>query len=223
MSAASVPAFTLWRFVAARDQLHKKTGQASEQDRDDVQAAWLAWFEAPPDRDPERRVFVDETGLNTKMARLRGRCAKGERRRAGMPNGHWRTTTCVAGLRRTGLDAPMRIDGAMDGRVFLASVRQVLAPTLRPGDVVIMDNLGAHQGVELRKAIEAAGAELRFLPPYSPDFNPIEFAFAKLKALLKAAAERTRHALWDTVGRRLDGFTPPPGQNIVAASGYVPE
>jgi hypothetical protein len=168
MSAASVPAFTLWRFVAARDQLHEKTGPASEQDRDDVQAARFAWFEAPPDRDPERRVFVDETGLNTKMARLRGRCAKGERRRAGMPNGHWRTTTCVAGLRRTGLDAPMRIDGAMDGRVFLASVRQVLAPTLRPGDVVIMDNLGPTKASSSAKQSRQPAPSCASFPPTRP-------------------------------------------------------
>jgi transposase len=219
----------------ARDHGEKKTGHASEQDRADVQAARIAWFETQPDLDPERLVFIDgeprsaigprtmASGLNTKLARLRGRCARGERLRAGIPHGHWRTTTFVAGLRLSGLDAPMLIDGAMDGRAFLAYVRQALIPTLRPGDVVIMDNLGAHKGAEIRSAIETAGAELRFLPPYSPDFNPIEFAFSKLKALLRAAAERTRDALWDTVGHLLDTFTPQECANMFTAAGYEPE
>ena len=168
-------------------------------------------------------MFIDETGLNTKMARLYGRCAKGKRLRASLPHGHWHTTTFVAGLRLCGLEAPMLIDGAMDGRAFLAYVQQELVPSLRPGDVVIMDNLGAHKSAEVHKAIELAGAELRFLPPYSPDFNPIEFAFSKLKALLKAAAERTRDALWDAVGRLLGAFTPQECTNMFAAAGYVPE
>ena len=142
--------------------------------------------------DPERLIFIDETWLNTKMTRLRGRAPKGERLRAGIPHGHWRTTTFVAGLRLSGIDAPM-VDGPINGESFLAYVRQVLVPTLRPGDVVIMDNLGSHKSAAVREAIDAAGAELRFLPPYSPDLNPIENAFAKLKALLrKVAASRRR-------------------------------
>ncbi len=119
-----------------------------------------------------------------------------------VPHGHWRTTTFVAGLRLTGLDAPMLIDGAMNGDAFLAYVRRVLVPALRPGDVVILDNLGCHKGAAVREAIEAVGAGLRFLPPYSPDLNPIEFAFSKLKAHLRKVASRTKHALWSASPRR---------------------
>jgi len=201
----------------------KKTGHASEQERADVREAREAWFEEQPDLDPERLIFIDETGLNTKLARLRGRCRRGERLFASIPHGHWRTTTFVAGLRLGGLDAPMLLDGAMNGDAFLAYVRQVLAPTLRPGDIVVMDNLGCHKGAEVRKAIEAAGAELRFLPPYSPDFNPIEHAFAKLKALLRKAATRTRDALWQAIGRILGAFTPQECANCFTAAGYEPE
>jgi transposase len=157
------------------------------------------------------------------MARLRGRAPKGERLRAGVPHGHWRTTTFVAGLRLSGIDAPMLIDGAIDGESFLAYVRQVLVPTLRAGDVVIMDNLGSHKSVAVREAIEAAGAELRFLPPYSPDFNPIENAFAKLKALLRKVAARTRDALWNAVATAIGAFTPAECANYFTATGYEPE
>ena len=168
-------------------------------------------------------MFIDETGLNTKLGRLRGRCARGERLRMGLPHGHWRTTTFVAGLRLSGIDAPMLIDGPMNGEAFLAYVRWVLVPTLRPGDVVVMDNLGCHKSPKVREAIEAAGAELRFLPPYSPDFNPIEFAFSKLKTLLRAAAARTREALWIAVGLILDAVTPFEARNLFTATGYEPD
>jgi transposase len=157
------------------------------------------------------------------MTRLRGRAPRGERLRSPIPHGHWRTTTFVAGLRLSGIDAPMVIDGAMNGESFLAYVRQVLVPTLRPGDVVIMDNLGSHKGAAVREAIDAAGAELRFLPPYSPDFNPIENAFAKLKALLRKAAARTRDALWNAIGTALDAFTPDECRNFFSAAGYEPD
>jgi transposase len=143
------------------------------------------------DLDPARLVFIDETGASTNMARLRGRAPKGERLRAGIPRGHWKTTTFVAGLRLTGMVAPMVLDGPMNRSAFLAYVQQVLVPTLAPGDIVLADNLPAHKGRRVREAIEAAGASLVFLPAYSPDFNPIENAFAKLKALLRKAAERT--------------------------------
>jgi len=179
-----------------------------------------------PELDPERLIFIDETWLNTKMARLRGclrgRSPRGERFRASLPHGHWKTTTFVAGLRLSGIDAPMVIDGPINGDAFRAYVERVLAPTLHPGDVVIMDNLGSHKGAAVRQAIEAAGAELRFLPPYSPDFNPIEMAFAKLKAHLRKAAARTRDALWDAVGNALDAFTPLECANYFTAAGYEP-
>jgi transposase len=197
-----------------------------------VKAAREVWFDGQPDLDPERLIFIDgeplsaigprtmASGLNTKMARLRGRCPKGERLFAIIPHGHWRTTTFVAGLRLGGLDAPMVIDGPMNGETFLAYVEQVLVPTLRPGDIVVMDNLGCHKSANVRHAIEAAGAELRFLPPYSPDFNPIENAFAKLKALLRKIAERTVDGLWAAIGRLVDVFTPAECTNYFAAAGY---
>lgn len=152
-------------------------------------------FENQLDFDLDKLVFIDETGASTKMARLYGRSKRGERCRAPIPHGHWKTTTFVGALRRTGMTAPMVLDGAMRGDAFVAYVEQVLIPTLKPGDVVIMDNLPAHKPVSIRHAIENAGATLRFLPPYSPDFNPIEMAFSKLKAILKAKACRTINEL----------------------------
>jgi len=157
------------------------------------------------------------------MARLRGRAPKGERLRASLPHGHWRTTTFVAGLRLGGIDAPMVLDGPINGASFLAYVEQILAPSLAPGDVVILDNLGSHKSDAVRQAIEAVGAELRFLPPYSPDFNPIENAFAKLKALLRKAARRTRDGLWEAVGEAIDAFAPEECANFFTAAGYEPD
>ena len=180
------------------------------------------WFDAQLDLDPAKLVFIDETGLNTKMARLRGRALKGERCRAGIPHGHWKTTTFTGALRLTGMTAPMVLDGAMNGDAFRAYVEQVLAPTLSPGDVVIMDNLPAHKASGIREAIETAGATLRYLPPYSPHFNPIENAFSKLKALLRARAEPTIDALWNAVGDVIDLFTPAECANYFAACGYDP-
>jgi transposase len=169
---------------------------------------------------PERLVFIDETGASTKMARRYGRAPRGERCRAPVPHGHWKTTTFVGALRLSGMTAPMVLDGAMHGAAFLAYVEQVLVPTLVPGDIVIMDNLPAHKSAAARRAIEAAGAELRFLPPYSPDFNPIEMAFSKLKAFLKKTAARTVHDLWDTIAIGIDTFTPTECENYFAAAGY---
>ena len=157
------------------------------------------------------------------MARLRGRAPRGKRLRVGIPRGHWKTTTFVAGLRLTGMMAPFVLDGPMNRSAFLAYVRQVLAPELKRGDVVILDNLPAHKGSRLREAIEAAGASLLYLPPYSPDFNPIENAFAKLKALLRKAAERTVEGLWAAIGRVIDLFTPQECANYFTAAGYNPD
>jgi len=156
------------------------------------------------------------------MARKNGRAPKGERLRAGVPHGHWKTTTFVAGLRLTGMTAPMVLDGPINGQWFQAYVDQVLVPTLSPGDIVVMDNLGSHKGAGVRKAIEATGATLLYLPPYSPDFNPIEKAFSKLKALLRKAAERTVDALWNRIGELLKEFAPAECANFFAASGYEP-
>ena len=141
---------------------------------------------------------------------------------AAVPHGHWKTTTFLAALRHDGLTAPCVFDGAINGARFLAYVEQCLAPTLRPGDVVVLDNLGAHKVKGVHEAIEAAGAQLRYLPPYSPDLNPIEQAFAKLKALLRAAATRTVAALWQALGRALDAFTPAECARYLANAGYVP-
>uniref|UniRef100_UPI001A962F1A IS630 family transposase n=1 Tax=Sabulicella rubraurantiaca TaxID=2811429 RepID=UPI001A962F1A len=196
---------------------------AAEQDRPDVAARRQAWFDAQPDLDPERLVFIDETGASTKMARLRGRSPRGQRCRAAVPHGHWKTTTFTGALRLSGLTAPMVLDGPMNGRAFLAYVEQVLVPTLRPGDIVILDNLPAHKPRGVREAIEGAGAMLRFLPPYSPDFNPIENAFAKLKALLRKAAARTIEDLWDAIRDALPAFTPAECANYFTATGYEPE
>ena len=168
-------------------------------------------------------MFIDETGLSTKMARLRGRAPRGERCPAGVPHGHWKTTTFTGALRLTGMTAPFVYDGAMNSNVFLAYVEQVLAPTLSQGDIVVMDNLPAHKAAGVRYAIQAAGAKLLFLPPYSPDFNPIENAFSKLKALLRPKAERTITALWDAVGSLLQQFTPAECANYFTAAEYDPD
>ena len=146
------------------------------------------------------------------MARLRGRASKGERLRAGIPHGHWKTTTFVAGLRIDGIAAPMVLDGPINRDAFQTYVDQVLVPELRPGHVVVMDNLYSHKRPAVPRAIEAAGASILYLPPYSPDFNPIENAFAKLKALLRKAAERTVGALWDRIGFLLDTSRQPNAQ-----------
>ena len=156
------------------------------------------------------------------MARRYGRAPRGERCHAPVPHGHWKTTTFVGALRLEGMTAPMVLDGAMHGAAFLAYVEQVLVPTLEPGDIVVMDNLPAHKPRAVRRAIEAAGAERRFLPPYSPDFNPIENAFAKLKAMLRKAAERTVDGLWEAIGRIIETFTPAECTNYFAAAGYGP-
>ena len=166
-------------------------------------------------------IFIDETGALTKLARRYGRCRRGQRLDAALPHGHWKATTFVGGLTNRGFIAPYVLDGAMDGPTFRAWTEQILAPHLVPGDVVIMDNLAAHKVHGVREAIEARGAELRYLPPYSPDLNPIENAFAKLKALLRKAAERTIDALWKTIGNLLNRFSPDECQNYIENAGYV--
>ena len=168
-------------------------------------------------------MFIDETGATTKMTRLRGRAPRGQRCRAPVPHGHWKTTTLVAGLRLDGMTAPMVIDGAMNGAAFAAYVEAFLAPTLDPGDIVVMDNLPAHKVKGAREAIEKAGAILLFLPPYSPDCNPIEKAFAKLKAFLRKAAARTVPALHAAIAEALDAFSPQECANYFTNSGYEPD
>jgi transposase len=171
--------------------------------------------------DPRKLVFVDETGTNTKMVQTRGRCPIGQRLIGKQPFGHWKTTTFTAGLRCDGITAPWVLDGAMNREAFLVYVDKVLGPTLQPGDIVVMDNLPAHKGDAVKAAIEATGAQLMLLPPYSPDLNPIELAFAKLKALLRKAAERTVGGLWDRIGKILDAFTPQECANYFRHDGYA--
>ncbi len=183
----------------------------------------LKWFEHQPDLDPARLVFIDETGVSTKMARLRGRSLRGERCRAPVPHGHWKTITLVAGVRLNGVAAPALVDGAMDGETFLTWLRGMLVRELRSGDVVVMDNLPAHKVAGVRDAIETAGARLAYLPPYSPDFNPIENAFSKLKALLRKAAARTVPELHTAVAEALDAISPVECASYFTACGYKPE
>ena len=180
--------------------------RAGEQDRPDVaqdRRRWRVWQRY---MDPTRFVFLDETGASTTMVRRYGRCARGERLVDATTWGHWKTTTFVAGLRAGGVIAPLVLDGPMTGAWFRAYVEQMLAPALSPGDVVVMDNLAAHKVAGVREAIQAVGASVLYLPPYSPDLNPIEQLFAKLKAMLRSAAARTKDALWATIGQALDAF-----------------
>lgn len=200
--------------------MEKKTAHASEQNRPDILKRREEWFEGQLELDPARLVFIDETGASTKMARMRGRAPKGQRCRAAIPHGHWKTTTFTAGLRHDGLIAPMVLDGPMNGEAFLAYVQQVLVPELAEGDVVIMDNLPAHKITGVRNCIEAAGAMLLYLPPYSPDFNPIEMAFSKLKALLRKAAIRSTPELWEVIGECLEEFKPEECRNYFQAAGF---
>lgn len=168
-------------------------------------------------------MFIDETWTATNMTRTHGRCRKGERLRMGFPHGHRKTTTLVAGLRMTGMVAPMVLDGPINGDWFEAYVSQVLVPELRPGDVVIIDNLSSHKRASVREKIEAIGATLRFLPPYSPDLNPIEKAFSRLKTMLRKIGERTVSGLWDLIGRLVDIFQPNECTNYFRSCGYDPE
>jgi transposase len=194
---------------------------AAEQDRPDVQTQRAWWQMTMLGLDPRRLVFIDETGVNTKMTRRYGRAPRGRRVIAKVPHGHWKTTTFVAALRSAGLTAPLVVDGAMNGEVFLAYVEQQLAPTLRPGDIVIMDNLASHKRAGVREAITATGATLVYLPPYSPDFNPIELVFSKLKWLVRSAQARTIDSLWQLLGQLLDRFPASECQNYLRHCGYA--
>jgi transposase len=193
---------------------------ASEQERSDVATARAAWRAAQPDLEG-RLIFLDETGARTDMTRRHAWAPVGDRALGRAPGGHWKTTTFLAGLTPQGLIAPFVLDGPMHRVAFTEYVRQVLVPELRPGDIVILDNLPGHKGKAAAELIEAAGARLRFLPPYSPDLNPIEMAFAKLKTLLRKAKRRTRDALWRTIGELLDAFTPDECANYIRHAGYA--
>ena len=172
--------------------------------------------------DPSRLVFIDETWAKTNMTRTRGRSRRGERLVAKVPHGAWKTLTFIAALRHDRIEAPMVLDGPINGDWFRAWVEQALIPTLKPGDVVVLDNLGSHKGYRVRRAIRAAGAHLLFLPPYSPDLNPIELAFAKLKAHLRKAAARAFEALLNAIRTALPTFAAAECANYFAAAGYAP-
>jgi transposase len=210
----------LWRFFARHDITFTKTLHAAEQDRDDVKAAREAWREDQASLMARRLVFIDETATTTNMTRLRGRAPKGERLIGKTPHGHRKTTTFIAALRCDSITAPMVLDGPMNGAAFLEYVRQILVPTLKSEDVVIMDNLPVHKVFGVKAAIESVGASVLFLPPYSPDLNPIEMAFSKLKALLRKAAERTVSGLWNRIGELIGAFSSQECENYFAHHGY---
>jgi len=170
--------------------------------------------------DPARLVFIDETWAKTNMTRLRGRALLGERLVAKVPHGHWKTTTLIAALGQEGMRCATTVDGAINRDVFEAFVQQVLMPTLSAGDIVVMDNLSSHKGQRVRQMIESTGARLLYLPPYSPDLNPIELAFAKLKQLLRSAEYRTMNALWGDVQRLLDQITATDAIHFLRHCGY---
>jgi len=178
---------------------------------------WREWL---PLRDVLHYVFLDECGVTTDLLRRYGRSPRGERLRDHTPCSHWQTTTVIAALRLEGLTAPAVFDGPIDNPSFLAYVEQVLVPTLRPGDVVVLDNLAMHKQAEVRVAIERVGAHIRFLPPYSPDFNPIELAFAKLKAFLRAARPRSFDHVSALIATALGLFTATECRNYVRHCGY---
>jgi len=185
-----------------------------------VARARRRWMREQGIFDPARLVFIDETAANTKMVRLCGRCLRGERLIGRVPQGHWKTITFVAALRRNGMRAPCTIDGSMNGTKFLAYVKQCLAPTLKRKDIVVIDNLPAHKATGIRQAIEARGATLRYLPQYSPDLNPIEMPFSKLKASLRKAAERTIPRLRHRIGRFACNITAREARNYFRHAGY---
>jgi transposase len=199
----------------------KKTLYASEQNRADVARARRRWIRRQRLLDTTALVFLDETAISTNMVRTRGRCRRGERLVDYAPHGHWKTITFIAGLRHDELVAPFVIEGAMNGETFLAYIEQCLAPTLHSGDIVIMDNVATHKVNGVAEAIEAVGAKLLYLPQYSPDLNPIEQAFSKLKALLRKAAERTVPHLRRRVGKLLAGFAAADCANVLEHSGYA--
>ncbi len=211
----------VWRLLKAEGITVKKSLFAAEQDRPDVARRRVRWKQYQGRLDPRRLVFIDETWAKTNMTRQHGRCLRGRRLVAKVPHGRWRTLTFLAALRHDRIEAPCVIDGPINGLSFLAYVEQVLLPTLRTGDIVIMDNLGSHKRQAIRRLIRTVGAKLFFLPPYSPDLNPIEQVFAKLKTLLRKADERSIEATWRRIGALLDSFTPAECANYLKNSGYA--
>ena len=208
-------------FSSAKGSALKKTVYASEQDRPDV-ARRRAWWKRHQGKiDPTRLVFIDETWAKTNMIRTRGWCARGKPLLAKAPYGQWRTMTFIAALRHDRIDAPFVLDGPVNAEWFTAYVREMLVPTLKPGDIVVMDNLGSHKSRAVRDAIKAAGARLWFLPPYSPDLNPIEQTFAKIKHWMRMAQKRTTEEVWRHVGCLLGTISPEECANYFKNAGYA--
>jgi transposase len=204
----------------SRDHGQKKTAHAEEQQRADVLKQRRDWFAGQADLDPLKLVFIDETGASTNLARKNGRCRRGRRLRGAVPHGHYKTVTLVAGIRLSGLTATKVFDRPINAALFEDWVEQCLVPTLSPGDIVVMDNLSSHKGPTVEQLIKAVGAELRYLPPYSPDMNPIEKAFSKLKAYLRKIAERTVAGLMRALETCADIFKPAECENYFNACGY---
>ena len=196
----------------------KKTLFASERLRDDIERSRQEWIKQQPELDPQHLIFLDETWTSTNMTPTYGRAPRGKRCLAQAPFGLHSTTTLVCALQ--GLVAPMVLEGAINGAAFLAWVKQELTPQLKPGDVVVMDNLKPHKVAGVCEAIEAQGAQVRYLPPYSPEFNPIEQVFSKIKTLLRAAGERSKDALYSAIGRLTENFTPGECGNYFQHCGY---
>jgi len=198
----------------------KKTLIPAEQEREDVVLRRAQWIASQTDLDPDRVVFLDETWAKTNMTRTHGRSDKGARLVEKTPYGKWKTTTFLGAIRSTGFVAPLCVEGAINGRVFKAWVQEHLVRELREGDVVVMDNLSSHKVAGVAEAIEAAGAEVRYLPPYSPDLNAIELAFSKFKRLLRDGAQRTAEGLVDLCGSVLDLFNETECRNYFRHCGY---
>jgi transposase len=194
---------------------------AGERDRPDVARRRAQWAKYQDRIEPERLVFIDETWTKTNMAPLRGWAPLGQRLIGKVPHGHWKTATFLAALRHDRIEAPWLLDSPIDGETFRTYVEEVLLPTLRPGDIVVMDNLGSHKSAAVRRLIRSAGAKLFFLPKYSPDLNPIEQVFAKLKHLLRKVAARTVEAVCTAIGELLGSFTPAECANYFKNSGYA--
>jgi transposase len=212
---------SVWRIVHDAGISFKKTLFAAEQDRPDVARRRAQWKKYQGRIDPARLVFIDETWAKTNMTRLSGWAPRGRKLLGKVPQGHWRTLTFLAALRHDRIDAPCVIDGPINGESFQAYVEQILVPALKPGDIVVIDNLGSHKSKAVRRAIRAAGTKLFFLPPYSPDLNPIEQVFAKLKTLLRKAAERTVETTWKRIGTLMRAFTPHECANYFRNAGYA--
>ncbi|HEY6632716.1 MAG TPA: IS630 family transposase [Rhizobiaceae bacterium] len=211
----------VWLFLRREGLSFKKTLFALEQARPDIARRRQRWRSWQAGLDPQRLVFIDETWIKTNMAPLRGWGPRGKRLRGFAPHGHWRTLTFLGALRCDRLTAPCVFDGPINGQCFRAYVEQLLVPALSPGDIVVMDNLGSHKSVEIRHMIRAAGARLWFLPPYSPDLNPIEQAFAKIKHWMRKAQKRTVEDTWRHIGALVQTIEAPECQNYLANAGYA--